>query len=393
LAVIAALLVGYALTSSAPAPAAAPGSTGPVPSRSSTASLSALAPPGPGSNVAVTPYQVRVPVDFRYVVTSTRLLVLDLGGRTAAEVATFQAPTGEPGFPLADVSASSDGRAVLLTVHVTPLDASVIALAPERGDARLLVRGAVVRAVLSPSGSRFSIARIDPDAGLAGLWAADVGSQPRRLIADDPQYAGGPPLPYAFSPSGSLIAFGLRNSDAGAHAGIIRFDSVEARTDRGTGDWVVRGGTVTLLGPSSGAEFLGDDELFVWSSRDAFGGQTVAYTYRIPTKSTTELYRPSADTVIGRAAWRPGARGLAEAERPMCCGVSLAQTVRVVPESGPPRVLGEWSFLVDLWWSGDGSKLYGVLGGDDSTAAVRELLTDMPAMRFCWRGGTPGGCL
>ncbi len=124
-----------------------------------------------------------------------------------------------------------------------------------------------------------------------------------------------------------------------------------------------------------------------------FGGQTVAYTYKVAAKTTHELYRPAGDLTIGLAAWRPGARGFASAERPMCCGAALALTVRTIAEDGLLRKLGEWS-VTDMWWSGTGNaaKLYGILGLDDSTGSVVEMLVNKPVMQFCWRGGSPGSC-
>jgi hypothetical protein len=403
--VVATVVLVYAL-GEAPA---APGPTG-SPSTDASAAVGTITPaptgsesPSPSisqpilSNVSLKPRRVTVPASFRYVVaTSTRLIVLDLTAHTAAEVAIFQAPSLEPGFPRAEVTAASDGRVVILSVFVTPQDASVFLLTPETGEARFLVRGAIVRGVISPNGSRFAIARNDSDDALAGLWTGTIGaSDARRLIADDPPSGSGPPIPYAFSPSGDLIAFGLPNGDAGSHAAIVAFGSPEARTDHSTGDWVVRGGNITLLGPSSGAEFITNDEVFVWSSRNAFGGQTVAYTYKIAEKRTNELYRPAGDTVIAFAAWSPGPRGFAEAERPMCCGVNLSETVKTVAEDGLIRTFPNRGALVDFWYAGtgNGARLYGIAGGDDATAGVTDLIGGTLVMSFCKRGGEPGSCV
>jgi hypothetical protein len=319
--------------------------------------------------------------------------VLDLGRGTATLVASFSTPRSEPGFPRADVAASENGASVLLVVHATQQDASAYLLTPERGDARALVRGALVGAALSRDGNRFAVGRNDQDRALTGLWVGTTApASMRRLIADNPDAAGSPPVPYAFAPSGDLVAFGLGNGEAGAHAGIVSFSSAEGTVERGSGSWAIKGGDAILLGPSSGAEFVSNDELFVWSSRTAFGGQTVAYTYKIAAKTTHELYRPAGDVTIALAAWTPGARAFASAEAPMCCGAALALTVRMIAEDGSIRKLGEWS-VVDMWWSRSGGpKLYGILGLDDSTSGVVEMLANKRVMQFCWRGGSPGSC-
>jgi hypothetical protein len=335
-----------------------------------------------------------VPRDFRYTTTSSRLLVLDLAANSASEVASFTVSRPEPGYPYADVAASQDGKSVLLTVHAGQLDGTAFLLTPENGQSRVLLSGAVARTAFSADGSRFAVARNDRDPALTGLWVgATAGGGMRRLIGDDPQYAGAPPVPYGFSPSGDLLAFGLFNGESGAHAGIVSFTSPEGSADRGAGTWAIKGSDAVLLGPSAGAEFISDDELFVWSWRTPLGGETLVYTYRLATKTRSDLYRGEADLTIADASWAPGARRFAVAERPICCGVPLGLTVRTIAEDGSSRTLGQWS-VIDMWWSGTGTsaKLYGILGGDDSTSAVVEMLTNKTAMQFCWRGGSPGSC-
>jgi hypothetical protein len=337
---------------------------------------------------------VSIPRDFRYTATSSRLLVLDLAANSASEVASFTVSRPEPGYPYAEVAASQDGKSVLLTVHAGQLDGTAFLLAPESGQSRVLLRGAVARTAFSADGSRFAVARNDRDPALTGLWVgATAGGAMRRLVADDPQYAGAPPVPYGFSPSGDLLAFGLFNGESGAHAGIVPFTSPEGSADRGAGTWAIKGGDAVLLGPSAGAEFISDDELFVWSWRTPLGGETLAYTYKIAAKATSQLYRQDGDLTIANAKWAPGERRFALAERPICCGIAFALTVRTIAEDSSMRKLGEWS-VTDMWWSGTGTsaKLYGILGLDDSTGSVIDMLTNKTAVQFCWRGGSPGSC-
>ena len=383
------------------------GPTAEIPAPTATATPSAIgsptvaaspsplpSPPVEVNTIEVKAHVVSVPRDFRYVVTGSRLLVLDLGAGTTIEAASFTSARTEPGFPRADVVASENGSSVLLTVYATQQDAGAYLLTPETGRASAFVHGALVRAALSRDGRRVAVGRNDRDPALTGLWVGTTSGGPmRRLIADDPQYSGSPPLPYGFSPSGNLLSFGLANGESGAHAGIVSFSSEQGTADRGSGGWAIKGSDAILLGPSSGAEFVSDDELFVWSSRTMIGGQTVAYTYKIAAKTTHELFRPTGDVTIANAAWAPVARGFALGERPMCCGASLALTVRTIAEDGTVRQLGEWS-VIDMWWSGSGSaaKLYGILGLDDSTGSVVEMIANKAVMQFCWRGGAPGSC-
>ena len=375
-----------------PTATATPSTTGSPTAASSPSSSSS--PPVVVGAIDINAHVVSVPRDFRYTTTSSRLLVLDLAANSASEVASFTVSRPEPGYPYAEVAASQDGKSVLLTVHAGQLDGTAFLLTPENGQSRVLLRGAVARTAFSADGRRFAVARNDRDPALTGLWVgATAGGAMRRLIGDDPQYAGAPPVPYGFSPSGDLLAFGLFNGESGAHAGIVSFTSAEGSADRGAGTWAIKGSDAVLLGPSAGAEFISNDELFVWSWRTPLGGETLAYTYKIAAKATAQLYRQEGDLTIANARWAPGERRFALAERPICCGIALALTVRTIAEDGSMRKLGEWS-VVDMWWSGAGTsaKLYGILGGDDSTSAVVEMLTNKTAMQFCWRGGSPGSC-
>ena len=405
IALVATLAVLGGLVLYVAAPNVGPTTEAPTPTvtapRSITASPTVASSPSPSpsppvliSAIDLKAHVVPVARDFRYAATSSRLLMLDLAAGTASEAASFTVSQPEPGFPLTDVAASQDGKSVLLTIHAGQRDATAFLLTPGNGQTRVLMRGAVARAVLSPDGSRFAVARNDQDPALTGLWVGlTAGGSMRRLVADDPQYAGSPPVPYGFSPSGDVLAFGLFNGESGAHAGIVSFSSTEGSADRSSGTWAIRGSDAVLLGPSAGAEFISGDELFVWSWRTPVGGETLAYTYKIAAMTRKDLYRAEGDLTVANAAWAPGTRIFALAERPICCGVSLALTVRTIAEDGTMRKLGEWS-VIDMWWSGSGSgaRLYGLLGLDDSTGSVVEMLTNKTVMQFCWRGGSPGSC-
>lgn len=349
--------------------------------------------PAPIGAVDLKTTPVSVPVDFRYVEAwPGRIVLLDLVRRIATEVATYTARSEEPGYPGAQMSSSDDGRTLLVLVHVGPLESTLFMLSPETGQAKVLLRGAVDRTVISASGVRFAVARHDADRAFTGLWAGTLADGTmHRLIADDPQLVGAPPVPFAFSPGGDRIAFGLGMGETGYRAGVIAVGSAEVDAARLRDPSMTTPG-VSLLDAAAGAEFLSATELFVWSSRSLFSGQTLTYTYDLAAQKKTELYRPTGDVRLD-AAWRPHTEQFVTIEQPMCCGVGLPRTPWVRGRDGTARMLDSNSFIAETWWSRDGSRLYATTGGDDSTGGVSDLLTAQAVMQFCKRGGVvPGAC-
>ena len=375
-------------------PTAVAVSPSPSPQPSPTAT-----PNAPGdAMVSVT--KVRVPAEFRYVVLGSgedfRVVLLDLDAARATQVATAHVAgvRTAPAQTSAAVSASADGRVVLLSLNVPEAQSSLYVLRPEIGGSKLLLKGAPRQALVSPDGARFALARADTDPAMTGLWigSTDDGTM-KRLIADDPQFVGSPPVPFAFSPAGTLLVFGLGLGETGYQATLVPVSSAEARVDRAATGTKIIGGDVTPIGPASGAEFVGEQEAFVWSSRSAFGGQTVAYTFDLTSKKTTDVYRPSSpDSLLVSASWRPQAEEFATVERPMVSGANVVQGVWLRDRRGSARKLGDYAFLIEMWWSRDGSKLFGRMGGDDSTSGIADLITAKAVMQFCLRGGTPGSC-
>lgn len=267
-------------------------------------------------------------------------------------------------------------------------------LRPETGEARLLLKGQPRQAVISPDGTRFALARADSNPAMTGLWVGSTGDGTmKRLIADDPQFVGSPPVPFAFSPGGTLLVFGLGLGETGYQAMLVPVGSAEARVDRGAAGTKIVSGKVTAIGPASGARFVSEQEAFAWGSRSAFGGQTVAYLCDLTAKKMIEVHRPrSPDSLLGRAIWRPRADQFATVERPECGRANVAVAVWLRDRSGSARKLGDYSFLIEMWWSRDGSKLFGRMGGDYSTSGIADLLMAKALMQFCLRRGTPGSC-
>jgi hypothetical protein len=346
--------------------------------------------------LTLTARPVVVPTDFKYVESwPGRIVMLDLAVRRAAEVATYTASSPEPGFPGAQISASADGRTLLILVRVSPTDGTLFVLRPENGDVRVIMRGPLTQAILSADGSRFAVARHDSDPLLTGLSVGAIADgTTRRLIADDPQLVGSPPVPFAFSFDGQLLVFGVGMGDTGYRGGVIAVVAPEVNAGRLRDPSVTTPG-VAMLDAATGAEFISAGELFIWSSRGAFGGQTLAYTYRIAPKMTTALSsRRGDDRQLAEAAWQPGGDQFATLEQPSCCGVGIPRTPWLRGRDGSSRKLLEATpFLYGMWWSRDGTKLYAITGGDDSTGGVIDLMTGQSVMGFCKRGGAaPGSC-
>jgi hypothetical protein len=366
-----------------------------TPTTAQTATAAPTTTPGTSSQaVTLTARPVAVPTDFKYVEAwPGRIVMLDLAARRATELATYSASSSEPGYPGAQLSSSADGRTLLVLVRVSATGGTLFVLKPESGEVRPVIRGPVERALLSRDGSRFAVARHDPDPLVTGLWlGATADGTMRRLISDDPQLVGSPPVPFAFSSDGQLLAFGLGMGDTGYRAGLIPVAAAQVAAGRLRDPGVTTPG-VTMLGAASGGEFISPDEVFIWSSRGAFGGQTVAYTYRIAA-TTRELYRPSGELQLGEAAWRPGSDQFATLEQPSCCGVGIPRTAWLRgPDGSAKKLLEAGPFVGDMWWSRDGGKLYATTGGDDSTGGVIDLMTGQSVMGFCKRGGAaPGSC-
>jgi len=334
-----------------------------------------------------------VPVEFRYVVLGGgdefRLVVLDLNAGRATQVATARltVPPGGAAGPSAVVSASLDGRTLLVSFDVPEASDSLFVVRPETGDAKLLLRGEIRGAVISADGARIAIGRNDEDPSITVLWAGTTDGAMRRLLADDASSNGSPPRPYAFSPDNALLAFGLGLGESGWQAMVIAASSKEGRVDRSSGGTQIIGADASIIGPAVGAEFRSGRELFVWSSRSMFGGSTVAYLYDVVTKRATDLYRPSAGILIAAAAWRPTAEQYALIEQPECCGPGGTAWLR--GRDGSSRKLGDAGFVVEMWWSRDGSHLFARVGGDDSVGGITDLLTGNRIMQFCVRGGGP----
>jgi hypothetical protein len=371
---------------------ATPSLSPPTPTASASPSATTS---GTAGAVTMQVTRTTAPAEFRYLVLGGgdefRLVVLDLNAGRATQVATARIalPPGAPSGPSAAVAASMDGRTVLLTFVIPDASDSLFVVHPETGDAKLLLRGEIRAAVVSPDGARVAIGRNDEDPSLTGLWVGTPDAAMRRLVADDPSSTGSPPLPYAFSPDNALLAFGLGLGENGWEATVISASSKEGRIDRSGGGPQIVGADTSVVGPAVGAEFRSARELFLWSSPTMFGGSSGADLYDLATKRSTSLYRAAAGIQLATAAWRPNAAQYAIIERPESHVFVPVTAAWLRGQDGSARKLGDIALVVDMWWSKDGSRLFALTGGDDSIGGVTDLLTGKGVMQFCKRGGGP----
>src|SRR3989442_4075703 len=387
-------------TSASPSVTASPSPTAVAVSPSPSPQPSPTATPNAPGDATVKVSRVMVRSEFHYVVVGSgedfRIVVLDLEAGRAIDVGTVHVVGVQtaPAQTSIALSVSTNGRVVLALLSVPEAQSSLFVLRPETGESKLLLKGLLTRVLVSPDGARFAVGRNDADRALTGLWVGSVdGGSMKRPVADEPQFVGSPPVPFAFSPGGTLLVFGFGLGETGYPAMLVPVGSTEARVDRAPGGTKIVGGDVTAIGPASGAEFSSEQEAFLWSSRGAFGGQTVAYTFDLTSKKTTELYKPSTpDSLIANASWRPRAAPFATVEPPMVGGANVPQAGWVRDRGGFARKLRDYSVLAEIWLSPDGSKLFGRMGGDDATSGIADLLTARQVMQFCLRGGTPGSC-
>lgn len=337
--------------------------------------------------------RVTVPNERRYLETGFgRLLVLDLVSRTAAELGWVDTgPSGNSGVSLSE---SADGRVVLLTVFRDERDDVVFLLRPEQGEVEGIFHGHLADlALIAPDGETFALALISSDPAAHGVWLGRVVTGiGRRIVADDPARGSSPPVPLAFSPHADVLAIALSGGPGDHHVVLLRTDAGEARYDARTGQVV--GAAARIVGPGQNVDGLREGgPLLIASSRDAFGGESVVYRTEHNGTGRRDIHRSEPDVVIERALWRPDGGGAAIVERSLMFRIGGESRVLVLDDAGAIVHDAGYVFLVDLWWSGDGTRLFGRVGGDDSTGVVIEVIGGGPGMSYCLRGRDRPSCL
>jgi Tol biopolymer transport system component len=403
---LASLIVAALLAGCVPGPSAAVTSPSPSPSPSSTPAPTATASPIPSPTETPGPFNVTsvvgtIPRSFHYFSVgqgeSFRILSFDEDRAVPPVVVlTSGRPPVAPGPEVQSdaFSVSADGRIVVVMRRLSPDQTSYFVLRPETGELRTLFTGAGLGPpVVSADGQRIAFARTSDDPAMNGLWLLAVAGAagPTRLVSDVPQRAAGPPRPLAWSDDASWLAITADLGDGGSQVGVV--DPTAGETHFNATTNIFEGGRARVLGPGYAVDWRGGEHsLLITSSRSLFGGRTFIYTIDVGGGPARTLYAPTADVVLGPAVWHPSLDRYSTSEHPVVGGVGMPTAIWVRRLDGTATKVAESPFLSPPWWSRDGTKLFSVTGGDDSTGGISNLLGTGGGTPFCLRGGTVGSC-
>ncbi len=387
------------VTLPSPSPSA---SAPPTPTASSAASPSPSPSPGPlnvGTAVGA------IPSSFHYFSTGQgegyRILLFDEDRAVPPVVVLTSGRVPVPAGP--DVrseafSASADGTVVIIMRRLSEKETTYFVLRPETGAIRALLSAPdLAPPVVSAEGSRIAYARTSQDPALHGLWLASIAAgapAPTRLVSDNPQRVSSPPIPVAWSPDGKWLAIGLGQSDSGYAIAVIDPTAGEARYDAAANPPVLVGGRGRTLGRGFAVDWRGGERaLLITSSRTAFGGRTEIYAADVTTGATRSLYRPVGDATLAGAVMHPALDRYAVLEGVLGGGPGSPTSIWVRRIDGSATKVAESAFFSAPWWSRDGTKLFSITGGDDSTGYISNLLGTGGGTVFCQRGGTKPPCV
>lgn len=394
-AVIAACMPGPPTTVVSPSASATPT---PIATASPNATTSPTEPPRP---LNVTTAVGTIPPAFHYFSVGQgegfRLLLFD-EDRAAPPVVVLTSgrPPVTPGPDVLSeaFSVSADGRVLILMRWLSPQQSSYFALRPETGEIRTLFGGAGLGPpVISPDGQRVAFARTSDDREVNGLWVLAVAGAagPTRLVTDAPQRVGSPPRPLAWSGDGKWLAVAPDLGEGGSQVGVV--DPTAGETHFNATTNIFEGGRARVLGPGYAVDWrAGEHAVLITSTRSLFGGRTFIYTVDVAGGPARTLYAPTGDVVLGPALWHPSLDRYATTERPVVGGPGTPLAVWVRRVDGTATKVAESPFVSSPWWSGDGTKLFAITGGDDSTGAISNLLGTGGGAAFCKRGGVVGSC-
>ena len=382
------------------------------PSPSAAVVASPIAPSSPTASATPSAGPLNVPIavgaiprSFHYFSVgqgeSFRILLFD-EDRTVPPVVVLT--SGRPPVaPAPDVaseafSVSADGRVLVLMRRLSEQQTSYFVLRPEIGEIRTLLSGAGLGPpVISPDGQRVAFARTSDDPAVNGLWLFAITPgvpgtpSPSRLVSDMPQRVGSPPQPLAWSDDGSWLAISPVLGECCMEVAVV--DPTAGETHYNATTDVFEGGRARVLGPGYAVDWrAGEHALLITSTRSLFGGRTYVYTADVSGAPTRTLYAPTGDVVLGPAMWHPSLDRYAITERPVVGGPGTPTAVWVRRLDGTATKLAESPFLSPPWWSRDGTKLFSITGGDDSTGGISNLLGTGGGTTFCLRGGTPPRC-
>jgi Tol biopolymer transport system component len=248
--------------------------------------------------------------------------------------------------------------------------------------------------VISPDGQRIAFARTSDDPAVNGLWllARTGAAAPTRLVSDEPQRVGSPPRPLAWSDDGRWLAISPVLGPGGTEVAVV--DPTAGETHFRATTNIFEGGWGRVLGSGFAVDWRGGEHnVLITSSRDAFGGRTYVYTADVTTASNGIVDARAGDTVLGPATWHPSLDRYVVTEHPPIGGVGVPTAIWVRRLDGSGTKVAESSLLSDPWWSRDGTKLFSIVGGDDSTGYIKDLLGTGGGTVFCKRGGSAPPCI
>jgi len=271
---------------------------------------------------------------------------------------------------------------------------SYFVLRPETGELRAFFSGADLGVpVISRDGQRIAFARTSSDPAVNGVWLLPItgAPSPLRLVSDVPQRVGSPPQPLEWSDDGKWLAIAPSLGEGGEQVGVV--DPTAGETHFNATSNIFEGGSARVLGPGYAVDWrAGEHALLITSTRSLFGGRTSIYTVDVAGGGPRTLYAPTGDVSLGPAVWNPAADRYAMMERPIGAGLSAPTAIWVRRLDGSATKVAESPFLSPPWWSHDGTKLFSITGGDDSTGGISNLLGTGGGTAFCLRGGTVGSC-
>ncbi len=312
-------------------------------------------------------------------VTTVRLWLVDLSNGGARFVARWDVPD-RARFLVSDEhwSATRDRRVVVVSSVAASGRAALSLLRIETGEVTPLRDEAsadLIAPRLASDGARVAFTRVPvPGDGAHaddGIWTMAVGAKDAtRLVA--PALAPETSVPAAWSEDGRWLAF--RRQFEGSTLFLAGSDGSAPRP-LGAGRWV--------------DWRAAEPRLLLADSANAFGSRSAIATYDVANAKRATLYGPT-DTIVARPRWQPGRDGFLyiESAAPAFLGPGSFQVFeRAV--AGTPTARGRPGLLLDAWWSDDGTRVYGVTGGDDSISGVVDIDANRTIASLCLRGDAP----
>lgn len=387
-----AIVVAAVLASSCSGPAASGARTStPSPTASAAPSPSAPASPSPtpspdsspSARPGVTARGASLPAAYQLMAIRSddvagerrRLVALDLtGAHRHVEIASWQMPARMVNTWGAAFSASSEGGRVAITATGTKGASALYLLDTATGRVRTLFDEAAEHAsspVLSDDGRRIAFLRLPvaqnassvTETGIVAGATEDPASW-RRVVAPQPPATM---APLAWSADAKWLAF--VRLFIGGSVSLVRSDGSETiEVGRGTDvHWRSWGPRLLVSGPSNG------------------GGGTGVWAYDVTSRTLRQIAAPSdSRSTVSAARWHPLLERVlyVETTGPASPGVVWTRYA----DGRNSKVIARASFVFDVHWSSDGTRIYATFGGDDSTFSVGELLTGALVTRACWRG-------